>query len=340
MLRNSPVPAGAGRKSGPVNYELYKGLGAEFAVELSQAAGGVTARLHDINAGRLSNQQTVQLPAGSDFRLEVHRLSDEITRWASGTAGSAASRMLFVSGGRVYRADSDGHDITPMTPAGQTALSPAWSPDGQRIAFTQLGEGRGGIVVQSLSGGADVRGSGLADRAEHHAGVLSRRPHAGVRALGRAGHGHLHRQRRRALLRATLDRGTLRGQLIPNVFARWAAHRVHFDACRTASVVRDGCGRNRSGAAGAIRFRRHGKFECSRVVSGRSQCRIPPGGIRQSANLSWSMYRAAVSGSSRRRAGTKTRPGPPTAGMSRSSPTEAAAARSGSSTSKPAGCGS
>jgi TolB protein len=145
---------GSSPQSGPVNYELYKGMGAEFAVELSQATGGVTVRLHDLNAARLRNQQTVSLSTGADFRLEVHRLADEITRWASGTAGAAASRMLFVSGGRVYRADSDGHDITALTPAGQTALSPAWSPDAQRIAFTQLGEGRGGIVVQTLSNSA------------------------------------------------------------------------------------------------------------------------------------------------------------------------------------------
>jgi len=154
LSQTASTAGGGSQEGGPVNYELYKGLGAEFAVELSQAAGGVTARLHDLNAGRLRNQQTVPLPAGANFRLEVHRLSDEITRWASGTAGAAASRMLFVSGGRVYRSDSDGHDMIPLTPAGQTALSPAWSPDGQRIAFTQLGEGRGGVAVQAVSGGA------------------------------------------------------------------------------------------------------------------------------------------------------------------------------------------
>jgi TolB protein len=152
--RVAAAGGGASMEGGPVNYELYKGLGAEFAVELTEAAGGVTARLHDLNAGRLRNQQTVRLPSGSDFRLEVHRLADEITRWASGTPGAAASRLLMVSGGRVYRADSDGHDLTPLTPAGQTSLSPAWSPDGQRIAFTQLGEGRGGIVVQTTASGA------------------------------------------------------------------------------------------------------------------------------------------------------------------------------------------
>jgi TolB protein len=145
---------GASGDGGGVNYGLYKQLGAEFVVELNEAAGGVTARLHDLNEGRLRNEQTVSLPAGSDFRLDVHRLADEITRWASGTSGVAATRMLFVSGGRVYRADSDGHDVVSLTPAGQTALSPAWSPDAQRIAFTQLGEGRGGVIVQTLSSGA------------------------------------------------------------------------------------------------------------------------------------------------------------------------------------------
>ncbi|HET6837264.1 MAG TPA: LpqB family beta-propeller domain-containing protein [Gemmatimonadales bacterium] len=154
-----PPSAGTSRGSaetgGGVNYALYKSLGAQFAVEVVPASNGVTARLHDLSEGRVQSQRVVSLPSTSspDFRLEVHRLSDEVARWASGSPGAAASRLLFVSGGRVYRADSDGHDLTPLTPAGRTALSPAWSPDGQRLAFTQLGEGRGGIVVQTLSGG-------------------------------------------------------------------------------------------------------------------------------------------------------------------------------------------
>jgi hypothetical protein len=151
VVRTSP---GASESGGGVNYGIYKALGAEFAVELSEAAGGVTARLHDLNEGRLRNQQTISLSGGRDLRLDLHRLSDEIARWASGTSGSAASRLLFVSGGRVYRVDTDGHDLVPVTSADQTALSPVWSPDGQRVAFTQLGEGRGGVIVQALSSGA------------------------------------------------------------------------------------------------------------------------------------------------------------------------------------------
>jgi TolB protein len=155
LPQSSASTRGSAESGGGVNYELYKSLGAQFAVEIVPGSGGVTARLHDLTQGRVQSQRAVSLPASTsaDFRLEVHRLSDEVTRWASGSPGGAASRLLFVSGGRVYRVDSDGHDVVPLTPAGQTALSPAWSPDGQRLAYTQLGEGRGGVVVRPASGG-------------------------------------------------------------------------------------------------------------------------------------------------------------------------------------------
>jgi TolB protein len=147
----SAAEGGAG-----VNYGLYKTLGAQFAVELLQAAGGVTARLHDVTASRVRSQQAFGLPGPADptYRLELHRVADEVARWATGTAGAAATRLLFVSGGRVYRMDSDGEDIAPLTPAGATALSPVWSPDGQRFAYTQFAAGRGPISVQMIGSGA------------------------------------------------------------------------------------------------------------------------------------------------------------------------------------------
>jgi TolB protein len=155
LPQGSSTDRGAADPPPSVNYQLYKSLGAQFAVELIESAGGVTARLHDLTAGRMQNQKAVALPSatGPDYRLEVHRLADEVARWASGMPGTAASRLLFVSGGRVYKIDSDGEALMPVTPGGQTALSPVWSPDGQRVAFTLLGEGRGGIVVQGVSGG-------------------------------------------------------------------------------------------------------------------------------------------------------------------------------------------
>jgi TolB protein len=156
--------AGAGGEGGGVSYGIYKSLGAAFGVELTAAGGGVMVKLHDITAGKVRTQQTFTLPATTDpsFRLEVHRIADEVTRWATGTAGAAASRLLLVSGGRVYQIDSDGEGLVPLTPAGQTSLSPTWSPDGQRFAFTALGNGRGGVTVQPLAGGTGVQAPGTA----------------------------------------------------------------------------------------------------------------------------------------------------------------------------------
>jgi TolB protein len=148
--------ATASEPGGPVSYGIYKTMGAQLGVELTSAAGGVTARLHDITLQKVRNEQTFTLPTETDpnFRMEAHRLADEIARWASGTPGLAATRFLFVSGGRVYRIDSDGQGAVPLTSEGMTALSPVWSPDGGRIAYTRLEGGRGGVFVQALAGGA------------------------------------------------------------------------------------------------------------------------------------------------------------------------------------------
>jgi TolB protein len=151
----SAGPEGAGDPGGSVSYGIYKTMGAQLGVELASAPGGVTARLHDINGQKVRNTQTFPLPPESDpeYRMEVHRLSDEIARWASGTAGLAATRFLYVTNGRVYRIDSDGEQAVPLTAEGATALSPVWSPDGRTIAYTRLEGGRGGVIVQSLAGG-------------------------------------------------------------------------------------------------------------------------------------------------------------------------------------------
>lgn len=161
------IEAGSGAAGGSVNYAYYRTqFNADHAVEIVPAAGGVTVRLHDLAAGRVRDQATVALPApdADGFRMAVHRLSDEVIRWASGTEGYAASRLLLLSGNRLYRVDSDGENLVPVTPAGEKALSSVWAPDGRRIAYTRFEAGRGTIVVLDLaSGGSSVAPGTQAD---------------------------------------------------------------------------------------------------------------------------------------------------------------------------------
>jgi TolB protein len=145
-------PGPAGGASGPLNYGLYKALNASFAVELSDRGGQVNVRLHDVARSQVRNELNVALPPPTDggFRLAVHVLSDKLVEWATGTPGISATRLLLVLNGRVHQIDSDGFGLRALTPEGQTALSPAWSPDGRRFAYTRLGAGRGGIWIQTL----------------------------------------------------------------------------------------------------------------------------------------------------------------------------------------------
>ncbi len=146
----------AAMPAGPLNYALYRNFGAAFALELAQAGSQTVMRLHDVNGGRVINTMETRFAPDADpaLRMQVHRASDEVVRWVTGTPGVAATRIAYVSNGRIMLMDFDGAAITALTPAGQSALSPAWSPTSDRIAYTRLGEGQGPVLIQRLSGGA------------------------------------------------------------------------------------------------------------------------------------------------------------------------------------------
>ncbi len=138
-----------------INYSLFRTLGAEYAVEMVADGQTTVIRLHDIPAGVLRREARLTLPAPFDsgFRMAVHRAADELVRWITGTPGAAASQLLFLLERRLFRVDSDGAGMTQLSASGEEVLSPVWSPDGSRIAYTRFGGGGGPVVVQDLATG-------------------------------------------------------------------------------------------------------------------------------------------------------------------------------------------
>lgn len=149
----------------PVNAALWKERGADWVLEgtLRPSSGGTTLRLvlHDAVYGQVKGQGDFALPApgSAGFRMAVHAASDAVVRWAVGEPGYAASRVVFTRGGggqkELWTVDSDGEGLRRLTSDGSIALSPAWSPDGRRIAYSSYKGGGMWLYERDLSTGSE-----------------------------------------------------------------------------------------------------------------------------------------------------------------------------------------
>ena len=157
-----PAAAAPGKGSGGaataagLNYPLYQALGADFAVGIAPASGDTTVvTVHDVAGGGVRREYRVHLPPLGDagFRLAVHRLSDRVLEAALGVGGTAATRVLYVSDGKVYSIDQDQADLHLVSSSDQSALSPAWAADGRRMAYMEFWQGHGRLVVQDVATG-------------------------------------------------------------------------------------------------------------------------------------------------------------------------------------------
>jgi TolB protein len=167
------VREATGARAGePVNVELWSERGADWVLAGSVVprAGGLTLTLtlYDAVYGQKKGEGTFPIPAADarGFRMAAHAAADQVVRWATGEPGMAASRIAFVTQGRgskeIYAVDSDGENLVRITSDGSIALSPAWSPDGGRIAYTSFRADAPLLYERDLSTGADRL---LSDRA-------------------------------------------------------------------------------------------------------------------------------------------------------------------------------
>jgi len=150
-----------------------RGTDALVAGSVARLADGrldLRYKLWDTVKGEELLARSTVVPA-ADLRLAAHRISDEIYQQLTGDRGVFATRIAYVvkAGPRytlhVTDADGEGGHVALTSP--QPIISPAWSPDGRRLAYVSFEDQKAVVWVQDLVSGdrrrvANFRGSNSA----------------------------------------------------------------------------------------------------------------------------------------------------------------------------------
>lgn len=101
----------------------------------------------------------------ADLRTTAHRVADMIFERLTGIPGVFATQIAYISELRDgdtkhYRlivADADGENAQVIADSPQPLMSPAWSPDGRRLAYVSFEGNQSAIYVQTLRTGTRER---------------------------------------------------------------------------------------------------------------------------------------------------------------------------------------
>jgi TolB protein len=152
IAENAAVPLGE-----------WKGRGADAltvgsAARLADGRFDVRFRLHDtIRQGQLDGLS--YLSPASDLRLTAHRTADRIYEKITGERGVFATRIAYVvqtsrASWELHIADADGANPQSALRSREPIISPAWSPDGGRLAYVSFETGKPVVYVHTVMTGA------------------------------------------------------------------------------------------------------------------------------------------------------------------------------------------
>jgi len=134
-----------------INFALVGKFGAALLVRMTPTNTGLHVAAYDVSRGQLlQSEHFLFARRDRDWRFALHGVSDQIEQWVFGKRGIAQTRIAYVNNGMLQIVDSDGQKNRSIT-TGKGALSPAWSPTGESVVYTVLGNN--GTQVEEL----DVR---------------------------------------------------------------------------------------------------------------------------------------------------------------------------------------
>ncbi len=148
-----------------IQWNAWRALGQDYLVIGRLAETGpdqyeVKFFLYDVYKGE--QLAGYRLPARKrELRRTAHRISDIIYEKITGQPGAFTTRIAYITvkdqeGRRIYRlqvADSDGYHPRTVVVSPEPLMSPAWSPDGKRLAYVSYEQRKPAIFVQTLATG-------------------------------------------------------------------------------------------------------------------------------------------------------------------------------------------
>lgn len=158
------VENGGQRPSEPaqVNFADWKARGAEAIVigstnPLPDGRVEVRFRLMDVvKQTQLTGfAYTVGQP---QLRLTAHKIADIVYEKLTGDRGVFSTRVAYVvKQGKRFElqvADADGYNAQTVLASNEPIISPAWAPDGDRLAYVSFEDKKPVVYVQSLGSGS------------------------------------------------------------------------------------------------------------------------------------------------------------------------------------------
>lgn len=153
-------------KGDDVYYRDWRLLGQKYLLvgQLSPANGGKDVKaqfeLFDVNQEKRILGATATVSA-KNLRTLGHHISDRVYEAITGTKGIFSTRIAYITldmedGKRIYRlnvSDVDGKRSQVRLKTDEPILSPAWAPDGKRLAYVSFETGRPAIYIHELSTG-------------------------------------------------------------------------------------------------------------------------------------------------------------------------------------------
>ncbi|MGH8596041.1 MAG: Tol-Pal system beta propeller repeat protein TolB, partial [Gammaproteobacteria bacterium] len=152
--------------SAQVNFKDWRIVGMDNLVigRITVSGDGgylVEFRLIDVFTGKqIAGFQIPSQP--SNLRLTAHHISDIIYEALLKTKGAFSTRIAYVTVDRkgakdathrLQIADADGYNAKTILESKQPVLSPAWSPDGNRLAYVSFEERNSAIYIQDIRSG-------------------------------------------------------------------------------------------------------------------------------------------------------------------------------------------